>query len=186
MSAQEILKVLITGGCRSGKSEYALGLAEGSANKVFLATAEGKDQEMCERIERHRLRRGRGWRTVEEPLNLVSALAGYKSEADLIVIDCVTLWLSNLLLRGDSPESILNQINALAREVQSAGTNLIMVTNEVGSGIVPVNDLARRFRDLVGFGNQRLAKVCHRVVLMVAGLPLVIKEENHGTVKAMA
>jgi len=179
-------KVLVTGGGRSGKSEYALRLAEAHANKVFIATAESKDPEMAERIERHKLRRGQGWRTVEEPLDLVAALAEWKSGAEAVVIDCLTLWLSNLLLRGDSPESILNQVQALAQEVEKSSADLVMVTNEVGSGIVPENELARRFRELAGLVNQRLGKVCGRVVLMVAGIPLCIKEEDHGTSSAMA
>jgi len=186
MSAQGYWKVLVTGGCRSGKSEYALRLGEGFASKVFIATAEAKDPEMAERIMRHQQRRGEGWRTMEEPLNLPAALAAGGSEAEVVVIDCLTLWLSNLLLRGDSPESILDQIHALAQEVQKASTNLVLVTNEVGSGIVPENELARRFRNLLGLANQRLAEVCNRVVLMVAGIPLVIQEENHGTTEAMA
>ncbi|MFH1076811.1 MAG: bifunctional adenosylcobinamide kinase/adenosylcobinamide-phosphate guanylyltransferase [Pseudomonadota bacterium] len=182
-----MIKALITGGCRSGKSEYALGLAEASANRVFIATAEAKDHEMAERIERHKLRRGKGWKTVEEPLNLTAALLEHRNDAGVVVIDCLSLWLSNMILRGDGHEYILAQIKELAQEVQNAASNLIIVTNEVGCGVVPENKMARAFRDLAGCAGQQLACVCSLVVLMVAGIPLVIKENgkrrNYGKTK---
>jgi len=183
MSARKHVKVLVTGGCRSGKSEYALRIAEDREKKVFIATAEPGDGEMRERIERHKRRRGSEWRTVEEPIDLGGALAGSKAEADVVVIDCITLWLSNLLVRGDSEESILERVNALAEEVKEASADVIIVTNEVGSGIVPGNELSRRFRDLAGLANQRLTRVCERVVLMVAGISLIVKEEEHGKIE---
>jgi len=183
MDAKKPVKVLITGGCRSGKSEYALRLAEDHTKKVFIATAEAGDREMAERIERHKKRRGKDWRTVEEPVDLVEALVRSKNNAKVVVIDCLTLWLSNLLVKGDSIERIMDQVDALAQEIGDAEADFIIVTNEVGAGIVPGNELARRFRDLAGLTNQRLAQVCDRVVLMVAGIPLVIKGENHGTIK---
>lgn len=175
-----MIKALITGGCRSGKSEYALMLAGGSTNKVFIATAEARDQEMAERIERHKLRRGKDWKTVEEPLSLIEALSAYGSEADAVVVDCLSLWLSNMIVRGDNAEYILDRANDLARRVQDAESDLIIVTNEVGYGIVPENEMARTFRDMAGCANQILAGVCSQVILMVAGIPLVIKGDNVG------
>jgi len=183
MSAGKHVKVLVTGGCRSGKSEYALRTVKGCERKVFIAIAEAKDEEMKERIKRHREKRGKDWRTVEEPIDLGGALAQSKREADVVVIDCITLWLSNLLGRGESDDSIMERINDLARKVKEASADVVIVTNEVGWGIVPGNEVSRRFRDLAGLANQRLAQACDRVVLMVAGMPVVIKEVDHGQVE---
>jgi adenosyl cobinamide kinase/adenosyl cobinamide phosphate guanylyltransferase len=174
----EIGKILITGGCRCGKSTYALNLAEGHTNRVFMATAEARDREMAERIERHKRQRNNTWRTIEEPLELAGSLAREMGPGGLVVIDCLTLWLSNLLVRGDTCESIMDKVNTLTEMIQDTPGNLIVITNEVGWGIVPEHELARQFRDLAGFANQRLAEVCSRVVLMVSGLPVIIKGES--------
>lgn len=164
---------LVLGGARSGKSRYAERLVTGEAPPwTYIATAEAQDEEMAERIQRHRQRRGAGWRTLEAPLDLVAALQRAPALQPLL-IDCLTLWLSNLLLaeRPLEPE-LVGLETALAR--RRALT--VLVGNEVGLGIVPENDLARRFRDENGRLHQRLAVGAGRVVLTVAGLPLTVKD----------
>jgi adenosyl cobinamide kinase/adenosyl cobinamide phosphate guanylyltransferase len=172
------IKTLVTGGCRSGKSTFALEQARDYRKKVFIATATGGDEEMKKRIKVHKKTRGPGWRTLEEPFELSRALKK-AGTADFVVIDCLTLWLSNLLCRGDSPKAIEKKVESLAREILKARARVVIVTNEVGSGIVPENELARNFRDLAGLANQRLGQACNQVVLMVAGLPFIVKKGKH-------
>ena len=169
-------KILITGGARSGKSDFAMSLANEFSRKIFLATAQPLDEEMAERIEKHRLGRGTEWRTAEEPLELVEAMQKLSSETEIIVIDCITLWITNLLMRGAGNELVITRLDELAETVSSFPVPLIIVTNEVGSGIVPENKLARDFRDLAGLANRKLAVACNRVVFMVAGIPMLLKE----------
>lgn len=163
---------LVTGGVRSGKSRYAEGLARAAALPCrYLATAEaGADAEMAARIRHHREGRGGGWQTIEEPLDLAPALAGGAGAVTLL--DCATLWLSNHLLRGhDLPAEADRLVAALA----GAPGPVVVVSNEVGSGIVPENALARLFRDEQGRLNQRLAAAADLVVVVIAGLPLALK-----------
>jgi adenosylcobinamide kinase/adenosylcobinamide-phosphate guanylyltransferase len=162
---------LILGGARSGKSRYAEGLiAVLPPPWIYIATAEALDGEMAQRIAEHRARRDGRWRTIEAPRDLAT-LADLPAGAP-VLIDCMTLWLSNLLLAGlDVEREIENFETVLA---QTSG-NVFLVANEVGWGIVPDNALARRFRDLQGRLNQRLAARADRVVLVVAGLPLFVK-----------
>lgn len=165
------MKVLITGGVRSGKTRYALARAEAAGPaRIYLATAQALDAEMAERIRRHQAERGPGWRTVEEPLDIARHLDGGP-----VLVDCLTLWLSNLLHARGEGASLEADFDALAEAVQRASGPLFLVTNEVGLGIVPENALARRFRDEAGRLAQRLALVCDEVVLCVAGLPLHVK-----------
>jgi adenosylcobinamide kinase/adenosylcobinamide-phosphate guanylyltransferase len=166
---------LVLGGARSGKSLYAEGLVTGAPPPwIYVATAEALDGEMAERIAAHRARRDRRWQTIEAPLELPAALADAPCGAS-VLIDCVTLWLSNLLLTGADMEEETKRLDAtLAR----SRTTTVIVANEVGFGIVPDNALARRFRDLQGRLNQRLAARADRVILMVAGLPLLVKEDR--------
>lgn len=162
--------VLLLGGARSGKSAMAARIAsESGAPVTFIATAVAGDDEMAERIRVHRESRPAAWRTVESPLDLVAAVRS-AGLADFVVIDCLTLWVSNLLGEGASPA----EIEARADDVVVAlrGRNCVVVTNEVGLGIVPVNDLARSFRDVLGSVNARFAESADRVVLMVAGRAL--------------
>ncbi|HTM06953.1 MAG TPA: bifunctional adenosylcobinamide kinase/adenosylcobinamide-phosphate guanylyltransferase [Verrucomicrobiae bacterium] len=167
--------VLITGGARSGKSRYAEERArECGARFLYVATAEPRDDEMARRIAEHRARRGVEWTTVEEPVALQRALAGRSGAFDAAVIDCVTLWLSNLMSRADEIY-IQRAVEEFIAAAQLVDAPLFIVTNEVGSGIVPDNALARRFRDLAGWTNQRLAAAADEVVLVVAGLPVFIK-----------
>lgn len=171
---KEIL--LVTGGCRSGKSSYAQRWAEKrSSRRLFLATAQALDQEMNERIRRHKEDRGSGWACVEEPLEVVRVIEEQGGHAGVILIDCVTIWLSNLLMAGLPDSEILSRVGALARAMREAPCPLALVTNEVGWGIVPENALARRFRDLAGSANSLLATNADRVVLMVSGIPLSLK-----------
>ena len=167
--------IFVTGGARSGKSGFAERLAHERAGKsvTYLATAQAFDDEMKERIGRHRTDRPAEWHTVEEPLDVLAALHAAPTPA--VLLDCLSLWVSNLLLSGLDEGAIL----ARAREVLHAQTGrgglLIAVTNEVGSGIVPDNALARMFRDLAGSAHQRLAEICEEVHFVVAGLPMTLK-----------
>jgi adenosyl cobinamide kinase/adenosyl cobinamide phosphate guanylyltransferase len=177
---------LYLGGARSGKSRLAENQAERQAqlnNKlpIYLATATAGDQEMAERIALHQLRRGESkqqirWRTVEEPLQLADTLITLDNPQHCIVVDCLTLWISNLLLHP-SPEMWLTQRRRLIECVSSLNSHVLFVSNEVGQGVVPANELSRRFVDESGFLHQELAGHCDRVVFTVAGLPQVLKGE---------
>jgi len=164
---------LVLGGARSGKSRYAENLiAALQPPWTFVATAEAGDAEMTERIAVHRSGRGKNWQTVEAPHDLSAALVAVAADTPVLV-DCLTLWLSNRLLAGADFEA---EIARLEAALASRRAPVVLVSNEVGSGIVPDNELARRFRDLQGRLNQRLAARADRVVLMVAGLPVVVKD----------
>jgi adenosylcobinamide kinase/adenosylcobinamide-phosphate guanylyltransferase len=170
--------VLITGGARSGKSRYAEERArEAGARRLYLATAEAKDEEMARRIAAHRERRGKEWVTDEEPIELSKELLRYRGEVDCALVDCLTLWLSNLLLRHDE-EAATRKVDELVDSLTLLDFSVFFVTNEVGSSIVPDNALARSFRDLVGWTNQRVAQVADEVILMVAGLPVFVKKDG--------
>jgi len=171
---------LILGGARSGKSRFALAGVPGHARVAFVATAQAGDGDMAARIARHRAERPCGWLTVEEPWALVPRLSSLAREADCVVVDCVTVWVANLLLRGDADTAILATADELAVLVGRGLFDLTLVSNEVGAGVVPPTADGRRFRDLLGFANQRLAAACDRVTLMVAGLPLTIKIPGPG------
>jgi adenosylcobinamide kinase/adenosylcobinamide-phosphate guanylyltransferase len=162
---------LVIGGARSGKSRYAETLIGVLPPPwVYMATAQPFDDEMTARIAAHRARRGAGWTTVEAPRDLAEALAAHRKSP--ILIDCLTLWLSNLML---ADADVGAEIERLERALATLAAPVILVANEVGSGIVPDNALARRFRDQQGLLNQRIAALADRVVLLVAGLPLVLK-----------
>jgi adenosylcobinamide kinase/adenosylcobinamide-phosphate guanylyltransferase len=169
--------VFVLGGCRSGKSSYALERAQqfGGDRKVFIATCIPHDDEMQQRVARHRAERSRGWETVEAPLRLPEAVVDTSRRADTVLVDCLTLWISNLLMESDDPAQIEAQIPRLTDAVTAADGPLILVSNEVGQGIVPENKLARQFRDLVGYVNQAVAGCADEVVWSVAGIPVKIK-----------
>ncbi len=168
--------ILVTGGCRSGKSRFALDyINQHYENKVFLATAEALDGEMRQRIRRHREERGPDWKTLEEPIALTEELASLGGNPQGVLIDCLTLWISNLLTAGIAEEDILARADALAAKIQGIPHSVVVVTNEVGFGIVPENKMARIYRDLVGAVNQKMAACADVVVLTVAGIPQVIK-----------
>jgi adenosylcobinamide kinase / adenosylcobinamide-phosphate guanylyltransferase len=162
---------LVLGGARSGKSRYAESLLAASLPPwAYVATAEAGDHEMAVRIRNHRARRGASWRTIEAPRDLAAALAACGTMP--VLMDCLTIWLSNLML---AEAEIEKEFERLENSLAAAKAPVVLVTNEVGSGIVPDNPLGRRFRDWQGFLNQRIAARADRVVLMVAGLPLAVK-----------
>jgi len=167
----------ILGGARSGKSRYALAQAraEGCRTAV-LATAQARDSDMAARIARHQAERPSAWATVEEPLDIVAACRRLVGRHDLVLIDCLTVWVSNLLQRGDSDDAVLAAADDLAKLVGERAVSLIIVSNEVGEGVHPPTALGLRFRDLLGSVNQRVAAAADRVILMVAGIPVTIKD----------
>jgi adenosylcobinamide kinase/adenosylcobinamide-phosphate guanylyltransferase len=171
--------ILITGGARSGKSAHALELAQSGrgGRRFFVATAQALDDEMAARIARHRADRAADITTIEEPVNLASALERLSAHADLVIVDCLTLWVSNLMqvYGAACAESLPGDAAALAETMAAAPFATIVVTGEVGSGIVPDNPAARDFRDLIGWTNQAIAKVANEVILMVAGYPVRVK-----------
>jgi adenosylcobinamide kinase/adenosylcobinamide-phosphate guanylyltransferase len=164
---------LILGGARSGKSTYAERLAEGRPGAcVYLATAQAGDGEMAERIALHRARRGARWTTHEEAVDLAGALARTSKADSAVVVDCLTLWVSNVM---HAELDVENECERLCAALPGLPGPVILVSNEVGLGIVPDNALARRFRDAAGRLNQAVAAVADRVVFVAAGLPLVLK-----------
>jgi adenosylcobinamide kinase/adenosylcobinamide-phosphate guanylyltransferase len=169
--------VLIGGGVRAGKSRFALRLARAlGQRRVLIATAEPLDAEMRARIEAHKRERGDQFQTLEEPLALAVAFeraAG--TGADVVVIDCLTLWLANLLLRDESEQRVLAAVEALARTVEARRCHTIVVTNEVGMGVVPESALGRAFRDLTGRAHQRLSRAADEIYFAVLGTMLRIR-----------
>ena len=165
--------VLVLGGARSGKSAYAQTLAESAAPKrLYLATAEAGDAEMAARTARHRAERGAGWTTLEEPLALAEALKREARPGRVVLVDCLTLWLSNVMFANCDVEG---EIARLAKAVLALEGPAIVVSNEVGLGIVPETKLGRDFRDMQGMINREIAQVCDAVVFLAAGLPTLIK-----------
>lgn len=185
---------LITGACRSGKSRYAQLLAEAlPGRRLFIATCPPLDDETRRRIQLHQAdRAGRGWELCEEQLDLATAIEKAHSApapADVVLIDCLTLWINNLMHHADqqsalvSERDITQKTQRLLHVCANFDSNIVFVTNEVGWGIVPDNAMARQFRDLVGRANQTIAAAADHVVLMCAGLPMTLKgtENEHGT-----
>jgi adenosylcobinamide kinase/adenosylcobinamide-phosphate guanylyltransferase len=166
--------LLVLGGARSGKSRHAVGAQPARGRVTFIATAEAGDADMAARIARHRAERPSHWTTVEEPLD-VAARLDTVGRPDAVVIDCVTVWVANLMLRGEADDAILARVDALASRFSRAAFDVTLISNEVGEGVHPPTEDGLRFRDLLGIVNQRLAAACDRVVLMVAGLPLTLK-----------
>ena len=167
--------ILITGGIRSGKSSFALDLARErcAGEKCFIATAEALDEEMRVRIKRHQEERGTDFYTVEEPLDLAGAVARAQEKFPLILIDCLTLWVNNLLFYQKASDTFLKTIEARQ-------SDMIIVTNEIGLGVIPENPLARRFIDELGFLNRYVAQQSDEVYFMVSGIPQCIKGETLG------
>ena len=169
---------LILGGVRSGKSREALRLAamfpRGSRG-AFLATAQALDGDMGVRIARHRAERPKGWATLEEPYNVVAACERLAGHVDVVVLDCLTLWVANLLLRGEKEAAILEAAGALSDFIALRRFGILIVSNEVGAGVHPPTDVGLRFRDALGGVNQRIAEAADRVTYMVAGIPMIIK-----------
>ncbi|MGE5892725.1 MAG: bifunctional adenosylcobinamide kinase/adenosylcobinamide-phosphate guanylyltransferase [bacterium] len=168
--------LFITGGARSGKSGFVLRDAlNRNGRKLFIATAEPLDREMRERIEHHKNERGGVWETHEAPVGITDALTTLGAGCQVVVIDCLTLWLSNLMHRGLDIE---REMNHLVETLQSLrhSVRVYIVSNEVGMGIVPDNELGRAFRDAAGRANQRIAEIADQVYMVVSGIPVKIKE----------
>jgi len=168
---------LILGGCRSGKSSHALALAnQVSGNKkIFMATSVPTDQEMRDRVNKHVQERGDAWQTAEVPVDIPEKIEMLAPDVDVILVDCLTLWVSNIMFHGADFQGIVKKAEQLTSVLKKAACPVIMVSNEVGSGIVPENALARQFRDMAGFVNQRVAAASDAVTLVVAGIPMNIK-----------
>lgn len=163
----------VLGGARSGKSRYVQNLAARSQAVLFIATARGDDDEMRAKIQRHRDDRPTHWQTVEEPRDLGRVLRDLGARQEFVIVDCLTLWISNLLVESESERrEQLEQFYCTVRELRR---RTAIVSNEVGSGIVPVSELGRTYRDVLGEVNQRVAALADNVVLLVAGIPLVLK-----------
>lgn len=192
---------LITGGARSGKSHFAELLAQAAHLQVtYVATAQTEDEEMARRVEKHRLRRPSHWGLVEEPYDLRHVLRQHAGDRGLLLVDCITVWLSNLLLREISPFSSPmtvdeqeNAMDTLLRSVQEVAElavqiqpQVILVTNEVGQGIVPEYPLSRLYRDLSGKANQLLAQASENTYLVIAGYPLEIKTAGEALLRKLA
>lgn len=172
--------IFVTGGARSGKSAFALNLANSMGKrKCYLATAQALDSEMGERIARHKAERGPDWDCVEEPLQVTKKIEELKGRYDVTLFDCLTLWVSNIMHQAPNselPTSNLHQaVDALISACKSSGSTVIVVSNEVGLGIVPDNQLARQFRDMAGTANQLFAKAADEAYFVVSGIPMRLK-----------
>lgn len=169
--------IFVTGGARSGKSDFVQELAEKLEGKrLFIATAEALDDEMKERIQKHQEKRGDRWNTLEEPLDLGNAIRSVSNSYRTILVDCLTVWLSNLLMEyKDEDEIISEMMDDFFTSMDDFEETIIVVSNEVGLGIVPDNELARIYRDKLGFLNQRMAKRADHVYVLFSGIPVKIK-----------
>jgi adenosylcobinamide kinase/adenosylcobinamide-phosphate guanylyltransferase len=168
-----IRSALILGGARSGKSAFAQSLAETyGSQRLYLATATAGDEEMAARIARHQADRGQGWTTLEEPLDIAATLLEHAQAGRVVVVDCLTLWLSNLMFAGRDPGAA---VTALAEAIGALAGPTILVSNEVGMGLVPDNKLGRAFRDWQGRANREVGAACDAVIFVAAGLPLQLK-----------
>jgi len=175
MPTPEKQVVLVLGGARSGKSTYAQRLAEvWWARPLYLAPAETLDQEMADRVMAHRLQRGTRWGCAEEPLDVARVILDTTPARDGVLLDCATLWLTNVLLK-EGGSAVPSRKQALIQALKNTPTGVIIVSNEVGMGIVPEHPLGREFRDLQGWLNQDLAAIADTVIFIVAGLPMCFK-----------
>lgn len=184
---------LVIGGCRSGKSRFALDAADQiktdqiktdrvkGGRKIFLATSVPRDPEMDKRVVTHQAERGQDWQTIEEPMMIHETIEQASKTADVILLDCLTLWTSNLMFAEYDEPQIMTAVNLLITALKQCSCPVFLVSNEVGYGIVPDNSLARQFRDMAGLVNQKIAATADRVILTVAGIDLLIKpsEKNN-------
>lgn len=171
--------MLVVGGAKSGKSSFALRICNAlNKKRIFLATAQAKDNEMEKRIRHHQQERGSGWQTQEEPLRIIKAIQDQAGQDSVVLIDCITLWVNNLYMEyGDDRRSIEIEMERLVDQLSETNGTVVLVSNDVGSGIVPDNPLARIYRDDMGILNQRIARIARKVVTLIAGLPMVLKDE---------
>lgn len=165
---------LILGGARSGKNNFAEKVAQGANKVVYIATAEALDDEMRERIENHKEERPSSWKTIEAPNDLTKSIRQINSKVDMVIIDCLTIYTSNLIVKFSKKE-VLKNIADMLSFLNNLDCKIIFISNEVGMGIVPDNKMARDYRDILGKINQRVAEVAKEVYLMVAGIPVKIK-----------
>ena len=167
---------LVLGGVRSGKSRFALQLASRAVKVTFVATARPSDEEMRRKIERHRRERPAHWRTREEPLKLAEVILESEPASEFVLVDCLTLFAANLMeAHGEDREAIASVIDEFCEALKKTKIRIVLVSNEVGNGVVPAYAAGRQFRDLLGEINQQVAAVADNVVLMVAGIPIWIK-----------
>ena len=167
--------IFITGPVRSGKSNFAVNLAKKSKKKIiFIATCKPVDTEMKERIKKHKQQRPKEWITIEEEIDLGSVLRNI-SKDKLIIIDCITLWVSNLFFHNFNEKEILKIVNDLISIIKRKGLSVIIVSNEVGWGIVPNNKIARNFRDIMGIIHQKISESSNEIYLLVSGIPIKLK-----------
>lgn len=172
------MKHLVLGGARSGKSRYAQNMADNTGRHVvYVATAGADDAEMQARIEKHKQIRPPHWQLVEEQIHLADVLLQHDAADRILLVDCLTLWLSNLLCVGNDKQ-LTDECEKLLKVIPGLQANLLLVSNEVGQGIVPANELARRFIDEAGWLHQRLTELCSQVTFMVAGIPQVLKTDR--------
>lgn len=168
--------ILITGGVRSGKSNYAQHLAKSFKRKViYIATAEALDSDMKERIGQHKKSRDKSWVTIEEPIGVLGAVRKLSADRRVMLLDCLTLFISNLILKGLSDKAVYSEVKSILKALNRKSEVVIIVTNEVGSGIVPDSKLGRRFRDLQGRVNQIVSGEADCVYLLISGIPVKIK-----------
>ena len=169
--------IFVIGGCRSGKSNHALQTAEKMPGnrKIYIATCVPQDAEMKRRVAKHQKERSRSWATVEEPIDLPAAISERSQNADVILVDCLTLWVSNLLMETSDEEKLEETISQLTDTLEKARCPIVLVSNEIGTGIVPENTLARQYRDIIGLANQAVAKTAGKVIWMIAGIPVTVK-----------
>jgi len=174
----------VTGGCRSGKSSHAQELAESlaSENRLYVATLQPLDTEMEKRVTDHQAQRDDSWYTIEEPIDIVQVIQKEQKKAGVILVDCITLWVTNLFMTEQSEGDILKRVEAFAEAAAASNVPIVTVSNEVGMGIVPDNALSRQFRDIQGAANQRIAAMAHKVVFTVSGIPMVMKSASGGEV----
>ena len=173
----DIKHILVLGGCRSGKSSFAKQAADHMARdkKIYLATSVPTDREMKERVKHHQDDRGPDWATIEEPIRIHETIDRACAQAKVILVDCLTLWVSNLLFRETDEAGIMAAVDLLVGALNRSTCPVILVSNEVGYGIVPENSLARQFRDMAGLVNQRVARAVDEVFVSMAGIPVRIK-----------
>lgn len=173
----DINHILVLGGCRSGKSSVAKQTADDMATdkKIYLATCVPTDREMKNRVKRHQDDRGADWATIEEPILIHETIDRACAQAKVILVDCLTLWISNLLFKERDEAGIMAAVDLLETALNRATCPVILVSNEVGYGIVPENILARQFRDMAGLVNQRVARFVDQVIVTMAGIPVQIK-----------
>ena len=169
--------IFVIGGCRSGKSSHALQTAEKmpGRRKIYIATCVPQDDEMKQRVAKHQKERNQRWLTVEAPLHLSEAILANSAKADVMLVDCLTLWVSNLLMETEDEKQLEKMMAQFIGTLEKATGPIVVVSNEIGTGIVPENKLARQYRDLIGLLNQAVAKTAGKVIWMVAGIPVTVK-----------